>query len=507
MAAIAPMDLVTRSDPATIPLKCSLCPKKPNFSDVSHLLTHISSKSHLAHRFKIELKSHTERDALDSLRQYDDWYERYGIRGLLADRMAAKEVKKWGKRGRPSNEGQSKPRTAIQHHELIKTEPGDYAESMPTIAHWATAPDPSLHSHGARQSYVDDSIYRTPSFRRTRSDYPVTPVNQMRTRNQRWSTTTTITEFADDDNDSGRLKGVRYPGMGLFDSASELQKRKRNQRKDESVLRQMEQTSSGIEPTEFVWTEDGEFQRTRDIYASPSIEGSPDRKFDEADNHKKKRTRRPTTVVAANRPRQTRSSARLARNKAKSALAKTFREETTPFDQDEHDISHMSTHSHGSMESYDVFRDDPELSLGRIYSSISSYELHRRQALQPLSSNIAMASPMSKSSKPNSLPYFHTRESGPSTFPSHPSIANPAYFQHQHGLGGGNINPLCVQTRSGFPYHSYAYPSYGNDPKTSTAGFQPINTMNQNLGNMPFNSFAPYTSDTPHDHSHTDFDI
>jgi len=89
-----------KTDPAAIPLKCTLCPKRPNFSDVSHLLTHISSKSHLSHRFKTELRSHSEREAQETIRQYEDWYERYGIRALLAERMAAKDQKKTNKRGR-----------------------------------------------------------------------------------------------------------------------------------------------------------------------------------------------------------------------------------------------------------------------------------------------------------------------------------------------------------------------------------------------------------------------
>ncbi len=84
-----------------------------------------------------------------------------------------------------------------------------------------------------------------------------------------------ITESADEESHNDKLKGVRYPGIGIFDSANEQQKRKRNQRKDRSVLTQMEQTSSGIEPTEFIWNDLGEFQRTRDIYATPSVEGSP----------------------------------------------------------------------------------------------------------------------------------------------------------------------------------------------------------------------------------------
>ena len=84
-----------------------------------------------------------------------------------------------------------------------------------------------------------------------------------------------MSETADDENDTSKLKGVTWPGMGLFDSATEMQKRKRNQRKDKSILRRMEITSAGVEPTEFIWTEGGEFQRTRDIYATPSVEPSP----------------------------------------------------------------------------------------------------------------------------------------------------------------------------------------------------------------------------------------
>jgi hypothetical protein len=109
MAAVAPMDLVVRTDPASIPLRCTLCPKKPNFSDLSHLLTHVSSKSHLAHRFKAELRARDDRAALEEVRQYDTWCERYGINALLAERIAAKEQKKTGRRGRQSSTAVSHP--------------------------------------------------------------------------------------------------------------------------------------------------------------------------------------------------------------------------------------------------------------------------------------------------------------------------------------------------------------------------------------------------------------
>lgn len=158
------------------------------------------------------------------------------------------------------------------------------------IAHWPTNSHTTLQLPSIRYGYFDGSGYQTPLLKRTPSDYsvPGSPDNMIRIKYRRWpsETETTesapvselpseITEFADDEDEASKLKGIRYPGMGLFDSASELQKKKRNQRKDNSVVKQIEQASSGIEPTEFVWSEDGEFQRTRDIYASPSVEGSP----------------------------------------------------------------------------------------------------------------------------------------------------------------------------------------------------------------------------------------
>ncbi len=169
---------------------------------------------------------------------------------------------------------------------MVKPDPDEYNE--PGSAHWATAPD---HYHEAHHSHFDNSAYHTPNLKRSRSDRsgPSTPDNYAQSKYyRRWPSETETadsipvselpsesTEFDDELGDVSKLKGVRYPGMGLFDSADETQKRMRNQRKDDSVLKHMEETSSGIAPNEFVWGENGDFQRVRDIYASPSIEGSP----------------------------------------------------------------------------------------------------------------------------------------------------------------------------------------------------------------------------------------
>jgi len=72
-----------------------------------------------------------------------------------------------------------------------------------------------------------------------------------------------------------KLKGVKWPGMDLFDSATLEMKRIRNQRKDVSVLEQMKETSMAVKPNEYVYSLDGEFQKVRDIFAPPSCETSP----------------------------------------------------------------------------------------------------------------------------------------------------------------------------------------------------------------------------------------
>lgn len=89
------MDLVVRerANACNIPLRCVLCPKKPKFSDLSHLLTHVSSKSHLAHRFKAELKALGDPVIRSEVQQYDDWCDRYQINSLLVARMTSKQWK------------------------------------------------------------------------------------------------------------------------------------------------------------------------------------------------------------------------------------------------------------------------------------------------------------------------------------------------------------------------------------------------------------------------------
>lgn len=104
-------------------------------------------------------------------------------------------------------------------------------------------------------------------------------------------------EFIDVDalaNDAAKLKGVFWPGMSMFDSATQEMRRKRNQKKAISVLRALQATSEVVEPTECVFDAEGVLRKEREITGNPEseddlIEGESE---PEPEVPKKKRPRR-----------------------------------------------------------------------------------------------------------------------------------------------------------------------------------------------------------------------
>lgn len=75
------------------------------------------------------------------------------------------------------------------------------------------------------------------------------------------------------------LKGVYYPGMSLFDSASPEAQRKRNQRKNDSIIAQIERESREVECNEYIYWPDGSLKMCRfitgDVQSSPFKEDTP----------------------------------------------------------------------------------------------------------------------------------------------------------------------------------------------------------------------------------------
>jgi len=78
----------------TIPLHCNICPKKPNFSDVSHLLTHVASKGHLSNYYKARVRSSSEDDSRSLVDAYDQWYAEWNVETLMSERMNQKEKRR-----------------------------------------------------------------------------------------------------------------------------------------------------------------------------------------------------------------------------------------------------------------------------------------------------------------------------------------------------------------------------------------------------------------------------
>ena len=79
--------------------------------------------------------------------------------------------------------------------------------------------------------------------------------------------------------DSPILKGIKWPGMSLFDSACADAQRLRNQKKDRSILERMAQSSSTVEQTEHIYWPDGTLKKSRfisgNVESSPSVHSSP----------------------------------------------------------------------------------------------------------------------------------------------------------------------------------------------------------------------------------------
>lgn len=79
-----------------IPLHCNICPKKPNFSDTSHLLTHVASKQHLSNYFKLRVRVATDPAAQRDVDEYDRWYQDWNLDDLMRERMNQKEKRTKG---------------------------------------------------------------------------------------------------------------------------------------------------------------------------------------------------------------------------------------------------------------------------------------------------------------------------------------------------------------------------------------------------------------------------
>lgn len=333
--------------------QCVICPTKPVFSDVSHLLTHLLSKGHLSQKNQLEFrqKAGTNNAAATALlAAYDNWYSANNLDPLLAERQAAKD-------GR-TNKRRSSGQNALIQNTLIPpvlTDPGvdavasnfagvgaetgspavaaastpittatttPFATASPAVAvteAYAVGPtvatptlpdyiDPRLgapygQTYEPLNTEGPSSVTSTVglvSVQLTEEEHHAcnayTPGNTEVTSWDGQEDIINQEEGPSDENDpfhvdekqtndnarseeAIRLKGVVWPGMDLFDAATPEMRRKRNQKKDGTLVKQMEAISQQVKPTEqiFKFTEGLTFETEREITGKvedyPPLEG------------------------------------------------------------------------------------------------------------------------------------------------------------------------------------------------------------------------------------------
>ena len=342
-----------------IPLHCNICPREPEFSDISHLLTHVASKGHLSHYFKAQVRARQDENIRQKLDTYDRWYDRHQIEKLLSQRMSSKELKDGSKsKTATSNSGSTrrarstkprsreikKPSMRDQSPSPVKTEeiidpqltqslllprtkppllesPSQAAAlkhraHIPRMLDWQ-AESPILHRRssslppyckpsprvqngsggidGGESDYFH-TFLRSP----TRTIYPDPPAF-LDFENQALPTKVDSSDEKNIACPSPVLKGVKWPGMSLFDSASQRAQRLRNQKKDGSVLEQMEIDSAAVEPMEHIYWPEGDLKKKRLI--TGNVESSPVKETTPPSKHQREKASRVLETISTNVPR------------------------------------------------------------------------------------------------------------------------------------------------------------------------------------------------------------
>ncbi|KAI1739408.1 hypothetical protein F4680DRAFT_466621 [Xylaria scruposa] len=476
--------------------------------------------------FQLNLSREVDEDAELALSEFEAWYKQNDISALLRARKTAREQRDNNQRdigrdnradSRQSNRGgrsnrrsrgniktQSRRRVdemdTLDEDDLVKFESDDDEVQDRHEYHPAThAPfvwqsgspyphDPSqYHSNpgGQFQDYLEDEDDSS-KYEASELYSPFAPEG--------------TPETIEDDTGALILKGVVYPGMAGFDSATERDRRMRNQKKDPAVLLKLEANSRLVTRTEEVLDINLDYQRTRDVYDEPSIDGSGDEKETTAFNEPRSKRRpkaKSSYTSAKRRTNNTRQQAqktgraravRSSTRKARPSPLSTVTQPTMPSRR----ITRSSTnrqealpvHSHGVHPIMTSLRDcSDELDDGQgfrthVHTTVAR-PLRRQQherlpglALRPGNPNAAFASPTANFKK--SPPRYSGKENSHLLIKS-PSSFNPYLHSPGDPIEASNYNPLCPQPRDGFGYRLYS--PYDEDPKPTTpSGFNPINS-------------------------------
>ena len=291
---------------APFPLRCIICSKSHDYSDISHLLTHIASKSHLSNYFHAQVRSHQDAEVAQKLHTYDEWYKKNGLEKLLSQRMLQKESRQKGKATQgPKGSVRSQSAAPKQNKQVNGSsvqdinsviDPNLFNLKSETSFHGAVPSSPGVRSTKRNYTaYFAEKHITSPTAVYESYPYPVVASHSC-SRSIAGRTLShsevsyeeeeyfesSVGENVDEDpnyhgeiekSDLSKLKGIIWPGMSLFDAASPEARRMRNQRKDGSVLAVMQASSELVEPTEVIYLPTWEIKKER--FISGEVESSP----------------------------------------------------------------------------------------------------------------------------------------------------------------------------------------------------------------------------------------
>lgn len=236
----------------------------------------------------------------------------------------------------------------------LSVDPATLSRSFipPMLPGWPTTPygnSPMTH-----EPSIFDSLNSSPSSEWDESEAPKERKPRRRARNLSEPYACSVydeddeLEYDDGLGDGSKLKGILWPGMGIFDSATLDMRRRRNQKKAYSVIQSLMATSEVVEATEMVYDAEGELQRERTITGNPNeddgmepLDGESSPEPASPPPKKKPAARRPRPALASKNPNNGRTLRR----------------------RDSHHPGLSKNHSRGPY--YDGPDEDDELTYGR----------------------------------------------------------------------------------------------------------------------------------------------
>jgi len=222
-------------------------------------------------------------------------------------------------------------------------------------------------------------------------------------------------------SESTKLKGVYWPGMDIFDSATPEMRRKRNQKKDSSVVAQLELNSLDVEATELIFTPLGTFKRQRRISCSESDGDEVEIKSESSPPMHRRPALGRLDVNTSRRSRQSNHPVFpwLDRNQ---------------YDKDYGRTSNRARESKGKR--FDVFQDDSAVSFSQPSSMTYLTSTFTRQPSPSPTASFHTYKPFNDSfqydNKENAMPSFHQTAYGNVHSHQSTSYQYPAYA---YGLG------------------------------------------------------------------------